>query len=281
MSIEQVLMQLYNAEYNYPITDTIQQLDVDVDASRLQDELLNLIVDNHYGIDVVSLRLQAGDTNWINPIENLRATAVPSMSILKDDYRLPPNNISNEEYTEWHPDLENSYVKDLVPQIEKYTGARIGRIRLGWLMPNAGYPMHSDLEPLRLHIPLFTNSLASFIHDGTSSTMEYGKLHHLISTTTHTAHNFGKLPRLHLVFSTIATPAISSVISQVTDSRYTNKRFVDHLQDTGVTPESIEKLRKIIKDTDNEILDKADCYNLTIDDQFNKLINIIVDTKTA
>jgi hypothetical protein len=80
--------------------------------------------------------------------------------------------------------------------------------------------MHVDLEPMRLHIPLITNKYSYFIEDDKIYHMEQGNLYHIITTSTHTAHNFGNFPRLHLVFSTYSTNLQNNIAQVFTSEHY-------------------------------------------------------------
>jgi hypothetical protein len=136
-----------------------------------------------------------------------------------------------------------------VPQLEKFTGLNIGRVRLGWLMPNAGYPMHLDLEPMRLHIPLITNNSSYFIHDNKLYQMPYGNLYHLITTGIHTAWNFGKLPRLHLIFSTYGDQALDQALDKLNNLDILQQNFVNDIS-AGVDQKTLGFLLNIADPTE-------------------------------
>ena len=138
---------------------------------------------------------------------------------------------------------EDSYVAELTKQIEKLSGLKITRIRLSWLKPTGGYPMHADVDPMRIHIPIFTNTLAYFVQGHKIYHMQYGKLYHLVTTSNHTAWNFGKLPRLHLIFSTYHCNIwINCSVSCITwerfssDSTWGNERLHSCSKEYSSTP---------------------------------------------
>jgi len=225
----QDLLKLYQTVCNYQINECIQPLDIPIDIRTLKEEMLEFITSNKFGFNAVSLRLPKGENNYIDPKEMLESTAYSVVNYMSNDTDVITNN-ANSEYTEWHPSLRNSYVSKLVPKLEELTGLKIGRIRLGWLQQNAGYPMHVDLEPMRLHIPIITNDLAFFISNNSLYHMDYGKLYHLITTNVHTAHNFGFIPRLHLIFSTYSDNInIEKEIYKLTDRNLRENNFLEHI----------------------------------------------------
>lgn len=243
-------LALYQDHCKYPISDNIQLLDYKVDINTLRDEMFNFIANNRYGFNSVSLRLPLGDTEYVQPYESLVATAAPAYDYLSTTKQMPENTRPNGEYTEWHPALKDSYVAKLVPELEQLCGFSIGRVRLGWLMPNSGYPIHQDLEPLRLHIPLLTNSNSYFIHEHKLYHMDYGRLYHLITTGIHTAWNFGSLPRLHLIFSTYGTPDVESALANIPTTDNLHANFAEHI--SGLDKVSLAHLYKITNQTSQD-----------------------------
>lgn len=239
------LLDLYRKHCKYEITDYVQQLDVSIDIDRLRKEVFSLVIKNNFGYNAVSLRMPEDELQWVSTSESLEANAVNDFRYDMTQAVGPLNQRHNKEYTVWHPDLEGSYLQSLVPVIEEYTGLKMGRIRLGWLMPHNGYKMHADLDPMRLHIPILTNKLAYIIHDGLLHHMEYGKLSHLVSSETHTARNFGMLPRLHLVFSTYGNEEIDNALSSVVTEEATRKNFIDHIVHEGIDEYTINQLYRI------------------------------------
>lgn len=236
-------LALYQNYCNYSITDNVQLLDYKVDIDVLRNELFSFISNNRFGFDAVSLRLPPGETNYVSSNESLTATATSAYDYLSTEKQMPLNTAPNSDYTEWHPDLKDSYVSTIVPELEQLCGFKIGRIRLGWLMPGSGYPIHQDLEPLRLHIPLITNSNSYIIHEHNLYHMEYGKLYHLITTGIHTAWNFGKLPRLHLVFSTYSIPEVEQAITDLANLDHLHTNFSQHIN--GLDQTSLAFLYKV------------------------------------
>lgn len=235
------LLELYQKHCLYEINDNVQSLDFDIDIEHLRQELFNFIITNNFGFSTVSLRLPKDSSDYTSRSESLKSGAMNPYGIF-DEKNLPSNTIHNKEYTVWHPDLIDSYTASLVPEIERFSGLHIGRIRLGWLQSNSGYEIHSDLEPMRFHIPLFTNNLSYILHDHKLFHMQYGKLHHLITTSIHTAWNFGSLPRLHLIFSTYADSDVDTEIEKLTALDLGKKNLTAQLDQQGIDKYSLEKL---------------------------------------
>ena len=234
-------LKVHQKYCNYKITSAIQALDFDVDIERLRKEIFDFIVRNQFGFSVVSLRLPKGETDWTTDYEMLESNAVNDFTYHPASVVSPKNKKHALTYNNWHPDLENSYVAELTKQIEKLSGLKITRIRLSWLKPTGGYPMHADVDPMRIHIPIFTNTLAYFVQGHKIYHMQYGKLYHLVTTSNHTAWNFGKLPRLHLIFSTYHEE-IDKIVDGMIDRTTTRINFVDHIIHSGVDEYSLEQL---------------------------------------
>ncbi len=234
-------LKVHQKYCNYKITGAIQALDFDVDIERLRKEIFDFIVRNQFGFSVVSLRLPEGETDWTTDYEMLESNAVNDFTYHPASVVSPKNKKHALAYKNWHPDLENSYVAELTKQIEKLSGLKITRIRLSWLKPTGGYPMHADVDPMRIHIPIFTNTLAYFVQGHKIYHMQYGKLYHLVTTSNHTAWNFGKLPRLHLIFSTYHEE-IDKIVDGIIDRTTTRINFVDHIIHSGVDEYSLEQL---------------------------------------
>ena len=239
------LIELYQKHCSYQITDHIQELEFTFDIERLRKELFKFIIDNKFGFSAVSLRLPQGATNYISIDEKLETGAIDPSNYHHSNENIPLNITHNSEYLYWHPRLVDSYIASLVPNIEELCGLHIGRIRLGWLQPHLGYKMHCDLEPMRLHIPLFTNNLAYMIHNHELYNMQYGKLYHLITTNIHTAWNFGKLPRLHLIFSTYANDVVDTEIDKLGQFELSSQNFIDTIKNQGVDSYSLLEIFRI------------------------------------
>jgi hypothetical protein len=75
--------------------------------------------------------------------------------------------------------------------------------------------------------------------------MQYGKLYHLITTNIHTAWNFGKLPRLHLIFSTYADDIVDTEIAKLTQNDISAQNFIDTIKNQGVDAYSLVEIFRI------------------------------------
>jgi hypothetical protein len=237
------LLELYQKYNSCPITDVVQELDFSVDIERLRIELFDFIIKNNYGMSTVSLRLQKDKTDYISEYYKLENEG-QDLYIYKNN--IPTDNDS--EFVHWHPDLKNSYTATLVPDLEKLCGFPIGKVRLAWLQPEKGYSMHIDAEPMRIHIPIFTNDLAYILHDQRMFNMEYGKVYHLLTPSVHTAWNFGRMPRLHLIFSTYADGELKQELDQLRPDEFHETMFLDTIKNPGVDLYSLTKLLQLNPD---------------------------------
>lgn len=237
------LIDLYNKKSRYDIVDHIQEIPLDVDIETLRSELFNLIIKNDYGTNVVSLKLPEDRNDWIDQNEKLEDGSVLPFALI-DEHTHPKNDRSDVDYVKWHPDVSR-YLKQLTQNVEEMVGQKIGRVRLAWLDSHKGYPIHADTDPMRIHIPIFTNNLAYIIHDGKIHNFKYGKIYHLITPSTHTAWNFGNLPRLHLIFSTHADQEITNRITENSSLDQTKRNIQEYLSNSGVDTFSMAKLIKI------------------------------------
>jgi len=237
------LIEMYNQRSNYEINDCIQQIPLEINIDRLRKEIFNIIVDNDYGTNVVSLKLPEGNTDWLDQKEKLETGSVNPFS-LTEHSTYPENDIPDENYVNWHPDT-GTYLKSITSTLEKITGLNIGRVRLAWLDAGVGYPIHADTDTMRLHIPIFTNDLAYMLHDGKLFNFKYGNVYHLITPSMHTAYNFGNLPRLHLIFSTNGDQEITTTINETSRLSQTNENIKHNLKDSGIDSYSMAQLCKI------------------------------------
>ena len=246
------LTELYNKQSKYDIKDFIQEIPIDLDINTLRKDVFDLIIKNNYGTNVVSLRLPIDENDWTNDKEKLEDGSVFPFAI-NEDHTRPANDKHNAEYVKWHSDT-SKYIKTLTADIEALTGQSIGRVRLAWLQPGKGYPIHADTDPMRIHIPLFTNDLAYIIHNGNMYNFKYGKVYHLITPSTHTAWNFGFMPRLHLIFSTHADKDITNKITEISSLSQAKENIKKHLSDSGIDSYSMAKLGQIknLSVADNE-----------------------------
>lgn len=241
------LLDLYKTRCKYQILNTIQELDFKFDLSRLKNEMFEYIANNKFGFRSTLLKLPTGENNYIAPKDEIELTGVTvydyeRVNIQSDIQKINPSH--NKDYSEWHPDLANSYVRDLTSELKECIGLNIGKIRLNWLMPNTGYTMHIDVEPMRIHIPLLTNEHVYYIYNHKLYTMKYGKMYHLITSEHHTVWNFGKLPRLHLIFNTYDDDDLDEKVNAFASTVHLQKNFIDHIN-FGLDQQTFNYLFKI------------------------------------
>ena len=106
-------------------------------------------------------------------------------------------NIDESEYTEFIPDYENTYFKEVFDVISsKY---KLGRVRILLKEPRSTLSWHRDPEP-RLHIPIITNPGCLMVIDNVAKHMPAdGSVWITNNTKYHNAFNGGEENRVHLV----------------------------------------------------------------------------------
>ena len=106
-------------------------------------------------------------------------------------------NIDESEYSEFIPDYENTYFKEVFDVISsKY---KLGRVRILLKEPRSTLSWHRDPEP-RLHIPIYTNPGSIMVIDKTAHHMPAdGSVWITNNTKYHNAFNGGEENRVHLV----------------------------------------------------------------------------------
>ena len=106
-------------------------------------------------------------------------------------------NINESEYSEFIPDYENTYFKEVYDVLSsKY---RLGRVRILLKEPRSTLSWHRDPEP-RLHIPIITNPGSIMVIDNVAKHMPAdGSVWITNNTKYHNAFNGGEENRIHLV----------------------------------------------------------------------------------
>ena len=106
-------------------------------------------------------------------------------------------NINEAEYSEFIPDYENTYFKEVFDVISsKY---KLGRVRILLKEPRSTLSWHRDPEP-RLHIPIVTNPGCLMVIDNVAKHMPAdGSVWITNNTKYHNAFNGGEENRVHLV----------------------------------------------------------------------------------
>ena len=105
--------------------------------------------------------------------------------------------IEESEYSEFIPDYENTYFKEVFDVItSKY---KLGRVRILLKEPRSTLSWHRDPEP-RLHIPIITNPGCLMVIDNVAKHMPAdGSVWITNNTKYHNAFNGGEENRIHLV----------------------------------------------------------------------------------
>ena len=106
-------------------------------------------------------------------------------------------NIDEAEYSEFVPDYENTYFKEVFDVLSsKY---KLGRVRILLKEPRSTLSWHRDPEP-RLHIPIITNPGCLMVIDNIAKHMPAdGSVWITNNTKYHNAFNGGEENRIHLV----------------------------------------------------------------------------------
>jgi len=105
--------------------------------------------------------------------------------------------IDESEYSEFIPDYENTYFKEVFDVISsKY---KLGRVRILLKEPRSTLSWHRDPEP-RLHIPIITNPGCLMVINNVAKHMPAdGSVWITNNTKYHNAFNGGEENRVHLV----------------------------------------------------------------------------------
>ena len=105
--------------------------------------------------------------------------------------------IDESEYSEFIPDYENTYFKEVFDVISsKY---KLGRVRILLKEPRSTLSWHRDPEP-RLHIPIITNPGCLMVIENVAKHMPAdGSVWVTNNTKYHNAFNGGEENRVHLV----------------------------------------------------------------------------------
>jgi len=106
-------------------------------------------------------------------------------------------NISESDYSEFVPDYENTYFKEVYDKISSVY--KLGRVRILLKEPRSTLSWHRDPEP-RLHIPIITNPGCLMVIDNVAKHLPAdGSVWITNNTKYHNAFNGGEENRIHLV----------------------------------------------------------------------------------
>jgi len=105
--------------------------------------------------------------------------------------------IDESEYSEFIPDYENTYFKEVFDVVS--SRYKLGRVRILLKEPRSTLSWHRDPEP-RLHIPIITNPGCLMVIDNVAKHMPAdGSVWITNNTKYHNAFNGGEENRVHLV----------------------------------------------------------------------------------
>ena len=105
--------------------------------------------------------------------------------------------INESEYTEFVPDLADTYFKEVYDKLSKKF--KLGRVRILLKEPRSTLSWHRDPEP-RLHIPIITNPGSIMVIDEVAKHLPAdGSAWITNNTKYHNAFNGGEENRVHLV----------------------------------------------------------------------------------
>jgi hypothetical protein len=106
-------------------------------------------------------------------------------------------SIEESSYSEFIPDYENTYFKEVFDIIS--SKFKLGRVRILLKEPRSTLSWHRDPEP-RLHIPIITNPGCLMVIDNVAKHMPAdGSVWVTNNTKYHNAFNGGEENRIHLV----------------------------------------------------------------------------------
>ena len=105
--------------------------------------------------------------------------------------------IDESEYSEFIPDYENTYFKEIFDVLS--AKFKLGRVRILLKEPRSTLSWHRDPEP-RLHVPIITNPGCLMVIDNVAKHMPAdGSVWITNNTKYHNAFNGGEENRVHLV----------------------------------------------------------------------------------
>ena len=106
-------------------------------------------------------------------------------------------NINESDYSEFVPDYENTYFKEVYDKLSSVY--KLGRVRILLKEPRSTLSWHRDPEP-RLHIPIITNPGCLMVIDNVAKHLPAdGSVWITNNTKYHNAFNGGEENRIHLV----------------------------------------------------------------------------------
>jgi len=168
-------------------------LDTNIDIPRIVNDMeVFLGANNFWEERQLSLTSVTGENDWKCSIGSM--TALPS---------------SERMYSQLNKDLNGTYIAELITKYSQYYRWRLLHIPAGQC-----YSVHTDAYTgktnKRIHIPITTNKDSYFCYygdkpaDGIETTvkfhhMELGNVYEVNTTKLHSAINYGKTSRYHMV----------------------------------------------------------------------------------
>ena len=196
-----VNLNLKKEEKNLNFSD-FQKQNIKFDIEKLQEAYMQIIQTkkfddgggiSHFG--AICLTRKPGD------LESVKGSKARGLYWTKPDKSgkevSRDVNIVEEEYSEFIPDYENTYFKEVFDILSsKY---KLGRVRILLKEPRSTLSWHRDPEP-RLHIPIITNPGCLMVIDNVAKHMPAdGSVWITNNTKYHNAFNGGEENRIHLV----------------------------------------------------------------------------------
>lgn len=206
---------------------------VDVSRLRLAMQAINMFVDYSPKEAFASFNKKAGICLTHPPVipqevidkwGDIQSKFIGPMSggepVLKEKY-----NMSTAQFTEMHPIVQSSYIKEILDQLQSYTQTRYGSGKICWihsntLSPGAAYNLHQDEHCIgRYHIVEYTTEYSYMMveEDYEIKTVHLpadGRVWFLNTNVNHTALNLTPMPensktaklRTHLILSIYEQP---------------------------------------------------------------------------
>lgn len=272
--LQSEILEIYSSILKYELKDYIQEIDFEFNIDDLRKEIFDLIIENDHGFNQVAIKGMQGTTQWEDNKETQLLYDMGFVSKGTGEKLIDEELYQTDKFTEWHPGLkDNSYIKQLTPLIEGATGLNIASITLAWSLPGSHQPMHSDIETLRLHIPVLTNDDIWFLSGKKAHFMDYGKLYHLLAISDHAIINYGVTPRLHVIFSTYPNQDISEKLKQLGQLGTMKENIFSSVVSGGIDKYSMSKLLKIHLSKKNKNLSAK--HNKDIDKKWIDVLKII------
>ena len=182
--------------------------DLKFDVSRLRKDLENILMKKNFASPGVS-HFGAIALNQIpNDKDSIKGSNIRGKYwIISDESGKEVSrdiDIDESKYTQFVPEFENTYFKEVYETLKKKF--RLGRVRLLLKEPRSTLSWHKDPEP-RLHLPIITNLGCSMVIENVAKHLPADG--HVTITNNTKYHNFfngGEQSRVHLVACVLEDP---------------------------------------------------------------------------